>query len=570
MILQALHRYYQRKAEDAESGIAPYGFEWKEIPFIVVVDKHGKFVDLEDTRETEGKKKIAKRFLAPQSVKRTAGVSANLLWDNSGYVLGEDKKSKPERAKAQKKAFLARIIEVGTRTKDKGVEAVAQFLESGDSKLLRKHSLWKEVVETGGNISFRLKGQTDLVCQCSAIQRYTGEGAVDETAPQHLCLVTGEQDEIESLHPPIKGVVGAQTSGANIVSFNLEAFRSYGKSQGENAPVGKRAAFSYTTALNQLLSKESRQKLRVGESTLVFWAEKADRMESLLTQLFDKPPEDNPEGNVEAIRSLYSSPKTGALPFENDTTRFFVLALSPNAARIAVRFWHVCTVQELAGNIRQHFDDIRIAHAPFEPEYLSLFRLLVSTAVLNKAENISPNMGGEVMKCILNGARYPVALLQAAVRRNRAEREVPYSRAALIKAWINRDIRSSGQKEKEITMALDDANTNVGYRLGRLFAVLERAQEEANPDLNATIRDRFYGAASSTPVTVFPNLMRLKNHHIAKLESRGRAVNLEKLIGNIMDGVGDFPSFLPLADQGRFAIGYYHQRQNFFAKSTGN
>ena len=116
-------------------------------------------------------------------------------------------------------------------------------------------------------------------------------------------------------------------------------------------------------------------------------------------------------------------------------------------------------------------------------------------------------------------------------------------------------------------MALDVTNTNPGYRLGRLFAVLEKIQEEASPGINATIRDRFYGSASGTPVAAFPHLMKLKNHHLAKLENRGRAVNLEKIVGEIMDGLDDFPTHLSLQDQGRFAVGYYHQRQDFFKKN---
>jgi len=248
--------------------------------------------------------------------------------------------------------------------------------------------------------------------------------------------------------------------------------------------------------------------------------------------------------------------------FEDDGTRFYMLGLAPNAARIAVRFWMVKTVGELAVNIRKHFDDLRIAHAPHELETLSLFRLLVSTAALGKAENIPPNLGGEVMRSVIENLPYPQTLLGGAIRRIRAEQEVTYPRAAIIKAYIN---RQSGKEELKVS--LDENNTNAAYRLGRLFAVLERAQERANPGINATIRDRYYGAASSTPMTVFSTLLKLKNHHIAKLDNKGEAVNLEKLIGQIMDGVVDFPAQLGLQDQGRFAIGYYHQRQAFFTKS---
>jgi CRISPR-associated protein Csd1 len=229
-----------------------------------------------------------------------------------------------------------------------------------------------------------------------------------------------------------------------------------------------------------------------------------------------------------------------------------------------VRFWYEGTVQQILDHIEQHFDDCTIIHGPKQPETLSLFRLLVSTAVQGKSENIQPNLAGDMMRAILAGTPYPKSLLSSAIRRVRAEREITYPRAALIKAVLARDARYYNSNQKEVGMSLDITNNNTGYRLGRLFAVLEKVQEEANPGLNATIRDRFYGAASSTPVAVFALLMKLKNHHIAKLENRGRAINFEKLIGEIMSGISEFPAQLPLPDQGRFAVGYYHQRQDFF------
>jgi len=383
--------------------------------------------------------------------------------------------------------------------------------------------------------------------------------------------VTGEKDTVERLHPALKGVRGANTSGANIVGFNLNAFRSFGRHQGENAPVGKQAAFAYTTALNFLLGKDSAQKLQVGDATTVFWTARASPLETQVADFFGEPKKDDPDRHTEAVRALYESVETGAFVTDSDQTPFYALGLAPNAARISVRFWHRGTVAEMAGRFRQHFEDIAIVHGPKEKQYLSLWRLLVSTAALGKSENIPPNLAGETMRAILEGLPYPQTLLQAAVRRNRAEQNVPYARAALIRACINRSTRSiDPQKEEELTVSLDLTNTNIGYRLGRLFAVLERIQERASPGINATIRDRFYGAASGTPVTVFGNLMRLKNHHLAKLENAGERINFERTLGEIMGEIADFPSHLSLGDQGRFAIGYYHQKQAFFTKHTEN
>ena len=565
MILQALHDYYARKSADPESSLAQPGFEWKEVPFVIEIDAQGNPVQIEDTREGEGKRKRARAFLVPQSVKRAVNIAANLLWDNAAYVLGVATKGKPKRVEEQRQAFIARIESLPTPAQnDAGVQAVLNFLQQANTESLSQWTEWQEIVETVPNLTFRLQGDIDLVCQRSAIAEAI-RTEQDTTSADGLCLVTGETGEVERLHTAIKGVWGAQTSGANIVSFNLDAFNSYGKMQGANAPVGKHVAFAYTTALNHLLRKDSPQRLQVGDASVVFWADRSTDWETLPVDIFGEPTKDDPDRNVLAVKSLYTAIRNGVFETEEGRTRFFALGLAPNAARIAIRFWQHSTVAEMAGRIKQHFDDLEIERSPRDPPYLSLFRLLVSVATQGKADNIPPNLGGELMRSILAGLPYPHTLLMAAVRRIRADQEVTHARAALIKACVNRATRyPNPTTEEELRMSLDEANTNAGYRLGRLFAVLEKIQEEANPGINATIRDRFYGAASSTPVTVFSTLLKLKNHHLSKLDNRGRAVNLEKRVGEIMEGLSDFPAQLPIADQGRFAIGYYHQRQDFF------
>jgi len=576
MILQALAAYYQRIAQEGKTQVAQEGFQKKEIPFIIVLDNEGHFRGLQDTREGEGKSKRARLFTVPHEIKRSgknAWMSANLLWDNEGYVLGYSKKD-TEKGKNQNQSFISRIKEVfPDPSVDEGIAAVVRFLERGDFSPVFSNSLWPEIEKKGGNISFQLEGDTVLVCQresvIDAITNVKSEGKGD----RQICLVSGELDEIARLHTAIKGVWGAQPSGANIVAINTlvsPAFGSYGKEQGYNAPVGKKAEFAYTTALNTLLTRGSRQRIQVGDASTVFWAAQAHQIEEVFADFLGRTGEAEPDS--EAIKALYAAPKTGAPPLDDDLTPFYVLGLAPNAARIAIRFWYAGIVGEVAKHIRQHFDDCAIVRASWEPEHLSLFRLLVSTAVQGKAENIQPNLAGEVMKVILAGTPYPQTLLASVIRRVRAEREITYQRAALIKAVLARDARFYRGNEKEVGMSLDQSNTNPGYLLGRLFAVLERAQEEAaKPSkLNRTIRDSFYGAASSTPVAVFSHLLKLKNHHISKLESRGLAINLEKKIGEIMAGLNGFSPHLSLPDQGRFAVGYYHQRQDFFTRKDNN
>ncbi len=571
MILQALSQYYQRIASN-DDGVAVEGFQKQPIPFLVVLDAEGKFVDIQDTRTGEGKKKTAREFIVPKAIKKTSGIASNLLWDVPAYVFGipkpdtkKDEAGLKKRAVEQHQDFIKRIKEAFPNKEfDSGIRAVISFLEKSDFETVYSHFSWKEISESGSLLSFQLEGDTCLVCERPAVSVAIQNKTTDESGGKSICLVTGQEDVPAILHTAIKGVWGAQTSGANIVSFNLGAFTSYGKSQGNNAPVGTKAEFQYTTALNMLLKKGSMQRLQVGDASTVFWAEKKHKLEDVFADIFGEPAKDDQTQDIKALIAALRAPQIGAKPELDPQTKFYVLGLAPNAARIAVRFWYQDTVQQVLDHIETHFEDCAIVHGPNQPDTLSLFRLLVSTAVQGKSENIQPNLAGDMMRSILSGTPYPQSLLSSAIRRIRAEHEISYSRVALIKAVLTRENRYYHSNQKEVGMSLDITNNNTGYRLGRLFAVLEKAQEEANPGLNATIRDRFYGAASSTPVAVFALLMKLKNHHIAKLENRGRAINFEKLIGEIMSGIDEFPAHLSLSDQGRFAVGYYHQRQDFF------
>lgn len=586
MILQALNGYYRRMAE--EGNIAPEGFKTVEIPFLIVLDSNGKFVGLQDTRSPSGKKLQARSFLVPEEKGRSgskAWQTANLLWDHYGYVLAWPKSESNEHkvmAKKQHGAFVENVKTLHEKyPDDTHIAAVYRFLSAGDFSEVFAHSKWAECVKVPGcNLTFAMDGATRLVCQNESVTAFiqaNSESVSDEDDGsdglpdiEAFCLITGESSTIARLHPrtPIPGA----KSNAKIVSFQKNmGFDSYGKQQSYNAPTSTKAAFAYTTALNQMLAKGSRQKLFVGDATAVFWAERKSPLEDIFAEVFGEPSKENPDQQNAAVRELFKAPDAGAPPLDEDLTPFFILGLAPNAARIAVRFWYPGTVGEAAQHIKQHFGDCAIVHGPKQPPYLSLFRLLVSTATQGKSENIPPNLAGDFMKAILTGRSYPQTLLTSALRRCRAEQDVTYPRAALIKAFLARESRltDNNKSEKEVGMSLDITNTNPGYVLGRLFAVLEKVQESASPGINATIRDRFYGAASGTPVAVFPHLLKLKVHHIAKLENRGLAVNLEKLIGEIMEKVvaeKAFPAHLSLHDQGCFAVGYYHQRQDFFTK----
>jgi CRISPR-associated protein Csd1 len=598
MILQSLHEYYGRMRDSLPGD----GIERKELPFLFVLKPDGEFLHIEDTRQGDGKRKRGNTFLVPQGVKKSANIAANLLWGNVEYVLGQPdaKKLEEQRKKGKEKHYRERLGDMHTAYRTEieqlpsavksspEIAAVLAFLSGGNFTPVLADPLWPQVSTTGANVSFKLTGAERPVCSASGILASVGQ-STEYKGETRICLITGNSDVVERLHPPIKGIWGAQTSGANIVSFNLPPFNSLAREQGSNAPVGKRAAFAYTTALNHLLT--SKQRLQVGDASTVFWAAADSRMESLLAQFFDEPPQDNPDQGTNAVKELFEAPLAGTHAIYDDGTRFYVLGLAPNAARIAVRFWHIATVGELANHIRQHFEDLEIVRPRYvDRPFLSLKALLSSLAQPTRErphgdiDKLPSNLAGDFMKAILDGATYSQTLLQAALRRIHAEQakkdektgkhrdHVPYARAALIKAWLNRSTRNSGQKE-EITVSLDENNINIGYRLGRLFAVLEKVQADANPGLNTTIRDSYFGSASSTPSAVFPTLMRRNQHHMTKLrkEKPGLYVTRDKLIQSIcndgIDGQLGFRPILSLADQGRFVIGYYQQRQDLFTKS---
>ena len=584
MILHALTQYYQRKAK-SDGGVAPEGFENKEIRFIIVIDKQGKFIQLEDTRELKNKKKIARTFLVPKGLGRSGRKSyevSNLLWDHSGYVLGYSEDKDQERVDKQHASFTANVNELKqVLPDDAGVAAVAAFLASAEEKSkVMQAANWAECAKVKGcNLSFRLVDEAvDLVCQSKAVQDHllkSGQEYVDMEKSKDkfygTCLVTGKKTKIANLHTDIKGI--NKTPKSPFVSANLEAFKSYGKGNNKDNglmyPIGEQAMFEYTTALNTLLA--SKNRFRIGDVTAICWSAKPTPLEEHLASLINGGGKDNPDAHIDAVKSLYKSLYNGKYTEPDGKEKFYLLGLSPNSARIVVRFWYETTVAALSESIAAWYDDLQMVrgeNSPY-PEYMPLPRLLGNLALDGKMENLPSDLIAQITDAALNNRVLPVSLLQAALRRNKAEQKITYGRASLLKAYINRAIRAGRLKNmKELTMSLDRNRQDIGYVLGRLFAVLEKTQAEANPGLNATIADRYFGSASSTPIAVFGTLMRLLPHHLNKPEFEGRAVQLQWEIRQILEHCQRFPNHLNLEQQGLFAIGYYHETQFLFTKDA--
>lgn len=582
MIIQALKDYYDRKASDPDSAIAPEGFERKGLPFLIVINEEGQFISLEDTREKVNGKLTEKVFLLPRSVTRSGSKSfekTNLLWDHIGYVLGLPVSDNKSALQHQTWIHMLNTLPSDLAA-DEGVVAMRKFYEKGEDKKVIACPEIQECLKINScNMAFRLALDVPVPCRdkvrehvsrnLSASQEFDGEDDEKLDDVVGICMVTGKEGVISRIHgrTPIdkdtKSLVGIQKNSG---------YDSYGKEQGYNAPIIKSTEFAYVTALNTLL-KSKTQRMQIGDAVTVFWSEKESSFESDFSCFFAEPEKDNPDLGTGKIRALFKAVHTGVYENDDSNIRFFVLGLSPNSARISVRFWKTGTIAEFASRTLEFFDDFSIIKPPNEREFYSVWRILVNVAVQDKTENIPPNIAGEFFRSILEGIPYPASLLNAAIRRIRSdvkERVTPV-RAALIKAYLNRYYRYYPNKYcKEVTMGLDVNQPSKGYQLGRLFAVLEKIQEEANPGIGATIRERFYGAACAAPVTVFTNLLRLKNHHLAKMDSQGRCVYFEKLLGEIIGNIDAFPAHLDLHEQGRFAIGYYHQRQAFFTKRDEN
>lgn len=585
MILSALNDYYQRLLGDEGSGISPPGYSQEKIGFAIVLASDGGVLDVVDMRSLSGHVLVPRMVIVPASRKRPGtGSKSFFLWDKTSYALGVGVKS--DRTVQDHKAFKALHRALLADCDDPGLAALLAFLRSWAPEDFRKnvHFAGRAEEMLDANIAFCFEcPQLFLHDRPAARAIWTRHLSDADRRAMGMCLVTGEQAPVARLHPAIKGVAGAQSSGASIVSFNLEASASYGKTQGENAPVSEQAAFAYTTALNHLLRRDAvnRQRLQIGDSSVVFWAQAADKgameeAERLLATFF------NPRGDDDqASRHLHDvldwarqkRPLRDLKANLDDDTRIFVLGLAPNASRLSIRFWETDTLAGFTGRLASYFDDLELKPAPWRrppsPQTLALATVPIQDRNSTRADPM-PALGGELARAVITGARYPQSVLGTVAMRMRTDGRVSGTRVALCKGVLTRAARLDKHQGKhnakeEPPMSLDPSCTDTGYLLGRLFSSLENVQRAAlGRRINATIRDRYYGVASATPASIYPVLLRNVQSDLGKLrkEQGGLAATLEKSIGQIVDALPTtFPRSLPIEEQGRFAIGYYHQTQ---------
>ena len=573
MILQSLVKYYDRLNNDPDVDIPSFGYSKEKISFCLVINEEGKLLQVKDLRIMPEKGKAKPKLLSVPKLKGRSGKNPPpyFLWDNTKYILGVErnaqKNSEQFAVKTQDRFEAFRAFHNTYESTDVGYQALLKFLETWDSESIESISNIEDILNDTGNLVFQLDSEKGYLHDRPAIKKIWQKVIQDSRGNEEgLCLVSGENTSIALTHPLIKGVYGAQAAGAAMVSFNKRSFESFQKKQNINSPVGDEAAFAYTTTLNYLLDSANNQRLQIGDTSTVFWSERESVMETLFGAVMD--PKDN--GFSQDLKDFLDSIKKGEIPkaLDGEKTNFYVLGLAPNAARVSIRFWEVSTVEEIARKIGRHFSDFEIVKSHEKnPSYPGMWKLLVETAVLNKTENVQPLLAGALMRSIINGLPYPDSLQNQLITRIRADQKITYIRVGLLKAIFNRKLRYGRLTitDKEVTVALDLTNTQPAYLLGRLFSVLERAQQDAIPGANSTIKDRYFGSASATPKIVFPILIKGAQNHFKKVRPK---FYTESLVGQILEGIQEFPSNLALDEQGLFSIGYYHQRQDFYTKKT--
>ncbi|MHA7063041.1 type I-C CRISPR-associated protein Cas8c/Csd1 [Azospirillum argentinense] len=595
-ILSALNTHYGRL--ERCGGVAPFGFSTESIAFALVLAPDGGLNSCRDLRDHTGRRPVDRPLTVPRSSKRSGTTPrAFFLWDNSKFVLGLGNGTGLPGGTtyaAHAAAFRETHERLLDGAADPGLLAVLRFLRTWTPSRFGQHQLASALLDR--NLVFQLDGDVDADGHARFVHdrpasRAVWERQVGESGrPSAVCLVTGRIAPVARLHPLIKGVAGARKSGASLVSFNRNAFASYGKEQGDNAPVSEAAASNYSAALNALLARNSGTKIRFGDTTAVFWADASacgetsvrkveavvacalgvSRASAAYTAAFKggwggggKFPE-----SIDIRRALER------IDADLDPgTRIHILGLSPNGSRLSVRLWRETTLDMLLARLAEHWEDLRIEprawHRPPSP-----LALLQPVARRGDPEAVPPVLGGEVMRAILTGDRYPRVLLTAVIQRLRAGEPVTGPRAALIRAVLQRDVRHRGRGKQagpsfitgmEVPVSLDRQEADPAYRLGRLFALLENVQRAALGRVNANIRDRYFGAASATPASVFPLLLRNTTHHLAVLRRKsgtgGLAVWFEREMNEVMAGLDiNLPRHLHQESQGRFVVGYYHQR----------
>lgn len=574
MILQALTQYYEDLLRLGK--INRPGWSKQKVSYSLLLSEEGELLQLLHLQQEvqRGNKTVLgpQEMWVPSPVKRSSGIRPNFLCDTSSYLLGVDGKGKADRSidcfAASKALHLHLLREVDSPI----ARAIVRFFEHWDPSQAASHPAlqedWEELLK-GGNLTFSLDklfaAQDPAIAD--AWTRHYEDSSAD--AEPIRCLVTGQTGTLARLHPSIKGVAGAQSSGASLVSFNAPAFCSFEHEQGANAPVSDYAAFAYTTALNTLLADRNRVS-RVGDTTILCWAAGGESayQDCFLMSIFNDSYTEN-----DILNTLHHLSKGESIQWDDTRlspdTRFYVLGLAPNAARLSVRFFWQNSFGALARNLERHYQRLEIIRPSFDKfPTLSIWRLVLETVRKappgGRTPEPHPRLAGDLLLAVLNDTLYPATLLNGVELRIRAERSVSRGQAAILKAYYTKyleQFQPDSPMKEALTVQLNEQTNYLPYLLGRLFAVLEGLQQRATPGINTTIKDRYFNSASATPAIVFPQLINLAQKHLNKLDG-GLAVYYDKQITELSSRITQtLPTRMSLAEQSAFQLGYYHETQ---------
>jgi CRISPR-associated protein Csd1 len=593
VIIQSLYQRYAHLAQDPSSGISPPHYSVARVSYVLVIDEQGKVCNVVDVREEKGRKKLPLQMVVPEQGGRQSNIKPFFLCDKAEYLLGYCADPSKE-SDAVRKFESSRELHVSFLRDSDSLEAKAiiSFFSNWNREFFESDPLMRtlsaNLAQSNDNVLvFQLKGTSILIHETEDIRNFwakRNEVNIDSDVVLSQCLITGErQVPIARIHSnAIKGVIGSNTSGASIVSFNCESFVSYGKKQSYNAPVSQQAAFGYTTALNHMLASPKHTMRNIGEMTVVFWSDPVQSAVNVYEDFFkgffvDEAVEKEDMGVTEQVKGTVDRIRKGMklTPDMLDTqdVPFYVLGLSPNNARLSVRFYWQGEFGSMMDRIMEHVEEMAIEKPNYEHQsHPSLFHVLGETVRKGKdsKDKIPPSLAGDWFRAIIQGTMYPYSMFQAIIQRIRVDGNMNSTRVSVIKAYLMRYARIYRLPllKEALTVSLNKDTTDTAYRLGRLFSVLERAQQDAAGGvgkLNATIKDRYFSSASATPSAVFPLLMRLAQHHMSKAEFGNFR---DRDIQEILDGVEEFPKHMDLTQQGLFVLGYYHQKQYSFTKKT--
>ena len=613
MILQALTRYYEILSNDPESNVAPPGYTAVGVGFVMEISNKGDLLSMHPVFENVvvGKKTVEKprRMIVPEYAEPTVNVAASFLCGKSDYVLGisEKDEQKPEHSAKRFAEFRRLNKELLAQADCDSARALIAFLNKHNPANTRSHpaiSHHLEEILKGRRIVFLFNGK--FVHEDETILRVWERYKMGKDAISGQCLATGDVAPIAIKHRKIQGIKGGQLSGAPLVSFNERAYESFHrtKQQGLNSPVSEKAEFAYSTALNYLLSPTNEnRKFYIGDATVIYWAESEKKgyakafaglcepemvkvevpAEDESKPVFDKKAEKRLKKVAEKVRCVQALDVKKLLKgLEDENPRFYVLGLAPNAARVSVRFFHSDPFDKIVEKIMQHYKDLEIVKE-FEDQHTYLtIQDIVKETISKKATDpeASPLMAGAVFRAVLENAPYPAALYNAVINRIRADQDdqkkfiskINYTRAAIIKAYLLRKYRNQSQHpvQEVLVMSLNEQSTHPAYVLGRLFAVLEKVQQEAIGDVNASIKDRYFTSACASPASVFPILLRLSQHHISKVGAYYHDKRIETILGKLDVEKNPIPAHFSLDDQGVFVLGYYHERKDLWTSKRNS